>query len=159
MSFLNKSVCIIGNLNNQNLNTQERSEIKKTLHTEIEKAIKSGYINFISGMNLGFETWGADIVLKFKKQYPGIKLECFLAYEEIMKDWKEYQRNKFFNIIERCDKETLLQYAYTYGCVKICYRHMINRSSLIIAGLDKNIFSDCIYAVKYAEQRGIEVIK
>ena len=130
--------CFIGD---GNQNNQQLFE-EKTLHfigtkLRIEKMIvnliESLYVtNFISGMDIGFEQCASEIVLKKKEMYPQITLEGVLPYELHSINWTGVQRNKYYSIMEKCDREILLQYHYTDDCIRRRNQYMINKSKYII---------------------------
>ena len=55
----------------------------------------------------------AENILRNKKEKPSILLECILPYETVSNDWNEELRDRFFHVMEQCDKETMLQTRYT----------------------------------------------
>ena len=120
----------------QLLEFTENSRICKNLKKSIKKEIASlieneNVTHFISGMELGFETYMAEIVLELKEKYD-IILECALPCETQANNWCEKDRDKYFSIIEKCDKFTLLQTHYTRDCVIKKNRYMINNSDFVI---------------------------
>lgn len=104
-------------------------EIKKI----IEKLIKDFYvIHFISGMEFGLEQFFSEAVIELKKEYAGITLEAALAYETFTIRWSEKQRDKYYSLMQKVDKETLLQYNFTKDCIRKKNRYMIKKSNYII---------------------------
>ena len=59
----------------------------------------------LSPMNRGYETMAAELAIRLGGN---IKLECVIPFEEQAKDWYEPERDRYFGIIEDCEKETLL---------------------------------------------------
>ena len=106
------------------------------LYEEIIKAIKNGYTTFISGMALGIDTYAAEIVLDLKSQFPFITLECAIPCETQAAKWSERYRNRYFGIVERCDKETMLQRHYSSDCMQKRNRYMVEHADLILAVWD-----------------------
>lgn len=89
--------------------------------------------HFISGMALGVEQFAAEIILELKKTYPDITLEGVIPYETQAIKWTIAQRDRYFSILERCDKETLLQQHYTSNNRKKLNEYMIKRSDYLVA--------------------------
>lgn len=109
-------------------------KIKNILKKTIVQLIKKNEVNhFISGMALGIDQYAAEIVLELKKQYPQITLECAMPCETQAIKWTEEQRDRYFSIIKRCDKETLLQKQYTSDCMQKRNEYMVKNSAFIIA--------------------------
>lgn len=107
--------------------------LKSLLRTVIEKQIYDGVTHFISGMALGTDTFAAEIVLELKKQYPNITLEVALPCETQARYWNEEDRDRYYSIIEQCDKETLLQKHYTTDCLFRRNRYMVDNADVLIA--------------------------
>lgn len=92
-----------------------------------------GATHFISGVDLGIGQYAAEIVLGLKKDYPGITLECAIPCEKQAENWTVAQRERYFSIVEHCDKETLLQRYYTSDCRKKRKEYMVNQSNYVLA--------------------------
>ena len=102
-----------------------KSRIKKAIVYLIEnKNVK----HFISGMALGVDMIAAEIVLDLKKKYPNITLECAIPCETQANRWTVKYRDRYFSIIEKSDKETLLQTHYTADCMPKRNRYMVDNS-------------------------------
>ena len=74
--------------------------------------------HFISGVDLCVGQFFAEILLDLKRDYPEVTLECVIHGEDQAANWTIAQRDRYFSIVERCDKETLLQRHYTKDCIK-----------------------------------------
>lgn len=132
--------------------------LKKRLKQEIEKQIKdNGVTHFISGMALGVDTYVAEIILDLKKKYPAITLEAAIPCEEQAIKWGEKNRERYFSIIERCDKQTIISKSYTPDCMNKRNRYMVNCSDVIIAVWDGTP-SGTGNTVKYAKEKNKTVI-
>ena len=89
--------------------------------------------HFISGVDLGVGQYAAEIVLDLKRDYPELTLECAIPCEKQAENWTVAQRERYFSIVEYCDKETLLQHHYTKDCMKKQKEYLINQSNYMIA--------------------------
>ncbi|HHZ01436.1 MAG TPA: DUF1273 domain-containing protein [Tissierellia bacterium] len=99
----------------------------------IKNLITNLYVtHFISGMEIGFEQLIAEIVVKLKGKHPNITLEGVLPYEDFTIEWNEDQRDKYYSLMEKIDKETLLQYHYTKDSIKNRNSYMINKSKYVV---------------------------
>lgn len=92
-----------------------------------------GVSHFISGVDLGISQYAAEIVLALKRDYPEITLECIIPSENHATKWMVAQRERYFSILERCDKETLLQRHHTKDCMKKRNNHIISQSTYVLA--------------------------
>ena len=76
-------------------------------------AVSSGYAQILVGLCTEQAVNVAETILSLKKEKPSILLECIMPYETVVIDWNEKLRNRFFLVMEQCDKETMLQTRYT----------------------------------------------
>ena len=104
--------------------------LKQTLRAEIIRLIEQeGVTHFISGMALGVDMYAAEIVLT------------------------EKQRDRYFEIASKCDKETLIQHHYTSDCMHKRNRYMVDQADFIIAVWDGRP-SGTGKTVQYAQRQG-----
>lgn len=92
--------------------------------------------HFISGMELGLEQFFAESILELKTKFPGIFLEGVIPYENQVINWTECQRDKYYSIMQKIDKEVLIQYHYSQDCMRNRNLYMINKSKYIILCTD-----------------------
>lgn len=115
-------------------NSIQCDELKGRLEELIKNLIeKEGVTHFISGVALGVDTYAANIVLNLKAQYPGITLECAIPCETQAVKWNERDRDIYYDLLAKCDKETLLQQNYTSDCMQKRNEYMVDNSDYVIA--------------------------
>jgi uncharacterized phage-like protein YoqJ len=108
--------------------------LKEVLRGEIERQItENGVTHFISGMALGTDLIAAELVLELKKKYSDITLESAIPCEDQASRWSVAQRERYYNVAARCDKETMLQRAYTKDCFQKRNQYMVDNSAVVIA--------------------------
>ena len=108
--------------------------LREKLKAKIEQLITEENVTcFISGMALGIDQICAELVLELKEQHPNITLECAIPCEEQAVNWTEPQRDRYFGIVERCDKETMLQHHYDEDCMMKRNCYMVDASQVILA--------------------------
>ena len=133
-------------------------DLRAKLKTEIERLYEDKNItHFISGMALGIDQICAELVLELNEQHPNITLECAIPCEEQAVNWTEPQRDRYFGIVERCDKETMLQHHYDKDCMMKRNRYMVDASQVILAVWNGKP-SGTANTVKYAQEQGKTVI-
>jgi uncharacterized phage-like protein YoqJ len=133
-------------------------KLKEVLKDQIVNMIETFKVtNFISGIELGVEQYAAELVITLKAKYPHITLECAIPSEEQAINWSEPQRDRYFTIIERCDREVLLQGHYTEDCIKKRNEYMVKQSTYILAIWNGNT-GRTSEAVAYARSRRKHVI-
>lgn len=109
-------------------------QLKELLRQEIERLItEQGVRHFITGMAIGIDLIAARIVLELKEKYPFITLESAIPYEEQAAHWTAVQREEYYQIATQCDKETMLQGAYSPGCLRRRNEYMVKQSAHVLA--------------------------
>lgn len=134
---------------------------KWKLTTRLEKAIveqiKKGIRFFGAGGALGFDTLAARTVLKLKSKYPNIKLILVLPCPTQTRGWPIEDVEEYERIKAKADKVVYTSQEYTKGCMFKRNRHLVDASSVCICYKVKDS-GGTAYTVKYAEERGLEVI-
>lgn len=96
--------------------------LKQKLREEIINQIENnGVTHFITGMAIGVDMYAAEIVLGLKASYEGIILESAIPCETQAAKWTEEQRDRYYEIASKCDKETMIQRPYTADCMRWLY--------------------------------------
>lgn len=132
----------------------ECQKIKELLKEQILSLIKYNNVrHFITGMSLGVDQWGAEIVLEIKKQMKYVQLECALPCETQAEKWTEKQRDRYFDIVERCDKEYCMQTRYTYDCITNCNRYMVDSADYVLAVWNNYESGSTYRTIQYAKQQ------
>ena len=116
----------------------ETNEKSLLLKNQIIKIImqlieKENAEHFISGMAIGVDQLCAEIVLDLKKQYPHITLECAFPCKTQAVKWSEKHRERYFNIIKKADKRTMVQKEYTADCMMKRNKYMVDNADIVIA--------------------------
>jgi len=131
-------------------------QIRARAKTEIEYAINKGYINFISGMALGFDTMCAEIVLELREKYSHISLICALPYKKHYKSWTSPQRKRHKQVLKDADIVRYVSKKYTENCMLERSGYLLNNSSLLIA-LHNGKSREVEYTINLATKGGLEV--
>ncbi len=120
--------------------------------------IGKGVKTYLSGMALGVDTWGAELVLKLKPQYPQMQLIAVLPCETQAIRWSAAQRERYYNILAACDKEVFVSRQYTSDCMLKRNRYLVNHAAYLLAAYDGGDKGGTAYTVNYAKQKGREVM-
>ena len=108
-------------------------------------------------MALGVDIYSAEIVLALKEKYPQITIECAIPCENQCVKWSMVLRDRYFDIVSKCDKETLLQTHYTNDCMQKRNEYMVDNSDYVIAVWDGKP-SGTGKTVRYAQSKGKTII-
>jgi len=127
-----------------------KQELRATIINLIEN---EGVTHFISGMAIGVDMYAAEIVLSLKSSYPDITLESAIPCETQAAKWTEEQRDRYYEIASKCDKETMLQRPYTPDCMHKRNRYMVDQADFVIAVWDGRP-SGTGKTVQYVQRQG-----
>lgn len=111
-------------------------ELKSRLSAQIEKLIKDGADEFFSGMARGVDMWAAEAVLALKSAYPNIKLTAVIPCPEQADKWDAADRERYRDILARCDKKLITSPHYTSGCMQKRNRALVDMCDILIAVFD-----------------------
>lgn len=132
--------------------------LKDCMRIEIIKLVERGVTTFLSGMALGVDTWGTEIILGLKPQNPHLKLVAVIPCETQANKWSEMQREHYFNLLAQCDDEIYISRRYTTSCMFARNRYLVNHSSILLAVYDEGSKGGTAYTVRYAQDKKREMI-
>ncbi len=130
--------------------------VKKQLVQALERAYKLGYRHFISGMARGSDLYFAEAVLELRERCPDARLECARPCETQSSRWPAREQQRYQEILDRCDYETMVQHTYDRGCMMRRNRYMVDHASRIIALYDGVPKGGTAQTLAYALRRGLE---
>lgn len=140
------------------INPNYISMIKSHLNEEILNAVNKGFTHFISGGALGFDTLAAEQVILLREDYNEIELSLYLPCSDQSKNWSEFERIRYDNILSLADEICYTSNEpYKNGCMKKRNEAMAEASDMCIAFL-RRLSSGTAQTVKMAQEKGIDVI-
>lgn len=133
-------------------------KLKQIINTRICELIeKDSATNFISGMAIGIDMICAEIILELKNDYAHISLECVVPCESQPDRWSEALKQRYYRILNECDKKTVLQKEYTSDCMYKRNEHMVNNSDIVLAVWNGS-GSGTSCTIKYAKEKGRRIL-
>lgn len=132
--------------------------LKKKLFQTLEELYRRGFRHFISGMAQGSDLYFAEAALALRETNLDVVVEAAVPCPSQSKNWKEPERVRYQNILDRCDLETVVQQHYTQGCMLRRDRYMVDRSALLLAVYNGSS-GGTRYTINYALDCGLEVIR
>lgn len=130
--------------------------LKAQIVQALERAYAHGYRHFICGMARGCDLYFAEAVLALRDRRQGVTLEAAIPCEGQANRWSEPERNRYFDLVARCDMETMVQTAYDPGCMQRRNRYMVARSGLLIAAYD-GLMGGTMYTIHFAMREMVEL--
>ena len=130
--------------------------LKTRLRHAIEAAIDEGYRHFICGMARGVDLYCCEILLALRGQFP-VTVEAAIPCLTQADAWPERERERYERLVSACDVETVVQEAYTPGCMQRRNRYMVDHASLLIAVFDGQE-GGTRATIQYALERGLDIV-
>lgn len=156
------SLTFTGHRNEKLPQTLEGMEkLKNKLWNEVDKAIEDGIDTFYFGGCRGFDLICAEIVSRRKRVIKmsdpkRIALICVVPFEEQAKNWRESDREVYYNILPLCDDVITLNTHYHKGCYHQRNRYMVDRSCRVICYYDGSL-GGTAYTVNYATKHNLQI--
>ena len=111
-------------------------DLKQELAARLQGVYEAGYRHFICGMAAGCDLYFAEAVLALRGEHPDVTLEAAIPCAGQADSWPRALRERQEALVAECDEVSLLQHAYTPGCMQRRNRYMVERSSLLLAVYD-----------------------
>ena len=131
--------------------------LKQRLNKTINEAYAQGYRHFICGMAQGADLYFCEAVLTLRARHPEITLEAAIPFLGQSDHWPLSDRQRWNALLLQCDFETMVQHAYSKGCMLRRNRYMVDRASLLIAVYDGYPYGGTKNTLYYALKQGLQV--
>lgn len=107
--------------------------IKLRLIREIKRAVKDGYVTFISGMSRGIDLWAAEIVLDLRDRNKNIHLIAAVPFEGFEDRWNTEDKALYRDVLARADLVRFICNGYNPGAYQKRNEWMVDHSKRLIA--------------------------
>jgi len=132
-------------------------KLKDRIRDAVEIAYEQGYRHFLCGMAQGCDLYFCECVLDLRRRYPDVTLEAAIPCPTQADSWPPDQRERYEQLVEACDYETMVSARYSSSCMLRRDRYMVDHASLLIAAFDGSS-GGTRYTVEYALKRGVSVV-
>jgi uncharacterized phage-like protein YoqJ len=111
-------------------------------------------------MELGVDTWCAEIVLSLQKDFNNLRLICVIPYTGQEKKWSSENQMRYRHLIENCSNMVFISKGYTDTCYVESARYVVDHSDILFAvhGDDDSIEGSTDPAVLYAQSKGKRIL-
>jgi len=141
----------------ENESDERCRELKRRLFHITEALHDAGYRHFMCGMARGCDLYFCEAVLMLRDIYPDVTIEAVLPCTEQANKWTAAWRERYFELVGRCDRETLISMRYTRDCMQRRNRYMVDNSTLIVTVFDGRT-GGTMTTRRYAASKGLEII-
>lgn len=131
---------------------------KERLDEAVARAYAQGYRHFICGMAQGSDLYFGEAVVRLRLIHPELTLEAAVPFPEQCNRWPAADQERYRDLLDRCDMETLIQQSYTPTCMHRRNRYMVDHASRLIAlynGLGKR--GGTLSTLHYAMGQGVDI--
>ena len=125
------------------------------LYDKLEELIQSGYDYFYCGMAQGFDLLALGCLCDLKRKYK-IFVEACIPYAGQENYFPVREKKKYRELLQWCDKKTVLSEFYYDGCLLRRNRYMADGADAVLAYC-KTEKGGTAYTVHYAQKNGIPV--
>ena len=131
--------------------------LKEVLADAAERIHLSGMRHFLCGMARGSDMYFCEAIIALRAKYPEITLEAAIPFERQAHNWPEADRNRYNDLIEKCDFLTCISRKYTKFCMHQRNRYMVDNSSVLLSVFD-GMPGGTNNTITYATRSGLKVI-
>lgn len=131
--------------------------IKTALGEWIRQLAQGGVHTFITGMAQGTDLWAAEEVLTYKQTNPAVRLVAAVPCESQAERWEQATKQRYLDILARCDERVLVQQEYTPNCMMKRNRWMVTQADVIFAVYAGGARGGTAATVRYAQKKGKEI--
>ena len=99
-----------------------------------------------------------EAVLAFRASHSDVTIEAAIPYAGQAEHWRGSLRDRYYALLEQCDCKTVVQQAYSGGCMMRRNRYMVDQSRVLIAAYNGEP-GGTMNTMLYAMRRGLNVIE
>ena len=136
----------------------ECHDMKMELAQQIMVLRQQGVTHFSVACDYGVGLYAAELINVLRDNDPELMLFCVTPYEEQATKWTPELRERYAYDLRQCDYQTLVQEAYTPGCMMRRNRYMVDASRILIAAFDGRP-GGTARTLEYAARRRLEIIQ
>ncbi len=111
-------------------------DLKRRLAKQISELYEKGADSFFSGMALGVDMWCAEEVLKLRELHSEVRLTAVLPCRSQAEKWSEADRQRYHDLLAKCDKVICVSEEYTKDCMFKRNRALVELCDLLVAVYD-----------------------
>ncbi len=131
--------------------------LKERLFQAVEVAYEQGFRHFLCGMARGCDFWFCEAVLRLREVHREVSLEAAIPYAGQAERWDRADRARYEALLGQCDYKTVIQAAYSPGCMQRRNRYLVDHASMLIAVHD-GLPGGTQQTIAYALRRGLDIV-
>ena len=108
------------------------------IYKSIEYAYSQGCRSFLAGGAIGFDTYAAREVLRFRMSHRDVRLILVLPCIEQDARWSPRQRDSYQYLVREADEVVYVSEIYTPTCMAQRNRYLAENADMLVAYLSKS---------------------
>ena len=100
-------------------------KLKERIADAVLLAYQEGYRHFLCGMAQGCDLYFCEAVLALRERYPEVTVEAAIPCPTQADAWPEAERDRYRELVARCDMETMVSDTYSSTCMQRRDRYMV----------------------------------
>ena len=108
-------------------------------------------------MAQGCDFYFAEAVLALRELHPDVTLEAAIPCATQADRWPAVDRERYVELLARCDEQHLIQQAYSPGCMQRRNQYMVDHSALLLAAF-AGLPGGTMNTILYAQRSGVETV-
>ena len=108
-------------------------------------------------MAQGCDLYFAEAVLALRELHPDVTLEAAIPCATQADRWPAVDRERYVELLARCDEQHLIQQAYSPGCMQRRNQYMVDHSALLLAAF-AGLPGGTMNTILYAQRSGVETV-
>lgn len=138
--------------------SQLQNKLKELVTQEICGLISEGVLTYLCGMDDGTDLLCCEALLNLKRTYPDIFLECVIPFADQPRRWLAEDRDRYFQILEKCDNENMMQSEYTNDSYLKRNLYLATEADIILAISKLGRLNKAESTLRFAGPAGKELI-
>ena len=106
---------------------------KEQVSNVLEQLLQEGVITFYNGLAVGFDLLCAEILVKLKTKYPGMRLIGCVPFYGQEKTFPAEDKKRYVSILQQCDEVVVLSEHYYKACCLVRDKYMTDRADVLVA--------------------------
>ncbi len=156
-ALLNERDRVVSFTGHRQLPLQEIPLLREKVETAVQALLKRGYVLFLTGGALGFDTLAQEVLLSLKPRYPAIIAVMVLPCADQSRLWSPRDKERYGELVRSADGCICLEREYTPDCMQKRNRFMVDHSRITVAYYDGHSRSGTGSTVRYGAQKGNEI--
>ena len=132
----------------------QKARVVAALRAAVDLLIAEGFMRFICGGALGFDTLAAQAVLTAREKNPDVCLCLALPYKGQEGAWPQADKVVYAKIMAAADEVHYTSEAYDKACMHVRNRYMVDHSSVLVTYCNR-ASGGTVYTIGYAAAQNV----